>query len=111
MKILLDHCVPRLIGPLLTGHEYSTTQRMGWARLKNGVLLNEAAGAGFDALLTVDQNLAYQTNPRTLTLAVVVLDCRSNLLNALTPFIPNVLRLLDQPLDKQVYLVRLSAPT
>ena len=39
MKVLLDHCVPRPFGRLLTGHEVATTYEMDWARLFNGKLL------------------------------------------------------------------------
>lgn len=61
MRILLDHCVPRPFGGMLPTHEVKTTSQMGWATLKNGKLLTEAARA-FDVFLTVDKNIKSQQN-------------------------------------------------
>jgi len=47
---------------------------MKWSpRLKNGELLAAAEGAGFDVLLTCDQNIIYQQNLARRNLALVVL--------------------------------------
>lgn len=45
---------------------------MGWSGLSNGDLL-AAAQMEFDALITTDQNLSYQQNLTTRTIAIVVL--------------------------------------
>ncbi len=59
----------------------------GWSGIKNGKLLALAAGR-FDALATVDKNLAYQQNIRNLPLAVVVLDAPTNELSYLLSILP-----------------------
>ena len=46
---------------------------MGWAELTNGKLLNAAEKAGFDVMVTVDQNIRYQQNLRRRQIALVVL--------------------------------------
>jgi hypothetical protein len=46
----------------LPGHEISTAYQQGWDKLLNGELLRAAELAGFDVLLTTDQNLGYQQN-------------------------------------------------
>ena len=63
MKVLLDHDVPhRLRHALAPQHEAFTTRYLRWEHLKNGLLLQAAHDAGFDAFLTLDLNLRYQQN-------------------------------------------------
>ena len=90
MRILLDECVPRPIRRELTGHVVSTIREMGWAGKKNGELLALMAGAGFEVLLTVDQNLRFQQNHAASDVAVVVMVAPSNRLADLVPLIPAV---------------------
>jgi hypothetical protein len=47
---------------------------MGWAGVSNGQLLDEAEKAGFDALVTCDQNIVFQQNLVGRNIAVVVLS-------------------------------------
>ena len=48
---------------------------MSWdGRLENGALLNATEQAGFDILLTCDQNVPYQQNFTGRRLAVVILS-------------------------------------
>lgn len=90
MRILLDECVPRPLLRELTGHEVRTIREMGWAGKKNGELLALMAGAGFEALLTVDQNLRFQQHRAAVGVAVVVMVARTNRLADLAPLIPGV---------------------
>lgn len=90
---------------------------MGWETFENGVLIEAAAGDGFDALLSIDKNIEHEQNLRGLPLPVIVLDSVSNALPALLPFAPFVLELLKSPLDRILYIVQsdgvvlqLSAP-
>jgi len=73
LKILFDHNVPRPLGRFLLGHEVTIAADIGWATLENGDLLNAAELAGFDLLLTCDQNISYQQNLTGRRLALVVL--------------------------------------
>jgi hypothetical protein len=72
MRVLLDACVPRPLRRYLPGHTVRVAQEMGWAQLKNGVLLKEAE-LQFDAFITTDQNLKYQQKVGGRKLAVLVL--------------------------------------
>lgn len=63
---------------------------MGWAGTKNGELLALMAGAGFEVLLTVDQNLGHQQNLAASGVAVVVMVSPTNRLPDLLPLIPGV---------------------
>jgi aspartate-semialdehyde dehydrogenase len=55
----------------------STAFELNWGQLKNGDLLSEAEKAGFDVLVTTDQNLKYQQNLSTRRIGVVVIDTTS----------------------------------
>ncbi len=74
MRILFDANTPAPLGRFLRGHEVTLADRLGWQGLANGMLLDAAEGAGFDLLLTCDQNLRYQQNFTGRKLAVVVLS-------------------------------------
>ncbi len=73
MKVLFDHNVPHKLRHLLPGHEIKTADEMSWAELDNGLLL-AAEDAGFDVMLTADNNLSYQQNLTGRKLALVVLS-------------------------------------
>ncbi len=74
MKILFDQGVPAPLRSLLPGHSVETAFEQGWSDLKNGDLLDAAELAGFDVLVTTDQNLRYQQNlgGRRISIAVLL---------------------------------------
>ena len=57
MNILLDECVDRRLARDLVGHLVSTVPKMGWAGIKNGVLL-ALAEKEFEAFVTVDRKIS-----------------------------------------------------
>lgn len=80
MRILLDKNVPVGVRAFLSQHEVQTIPQMKWSpALKNGELLAAAEEAGFEVLLTCDQNIVYQQNLMGRKLALVVLG--SNIWN------------------------------
>lgn len=97
MRILLDEDVPRRLGRELVGHDVSTVPGMGWASVKNGILLDLATAAGFEVLMTCDRGMQYQQNVATLGLAVVVLAVPNKRLDTIRVLVPEVLALLDAP--------------
>ena len=97
MRVLLDEQLPRQLAPYLTSHDVRTVQQEGWAGLKNGELLKRARTAGFEALLTADQNLEFQQNLARSGLFVVVIVAVSNALEDLLPAVPAVLTALAAP--------------
>ena len=68
---------------------------MGWSGVKNGLLLARAARSGFTALVTMDNGVAYQQNPATLPLSVVILSAASNDIDDLLPLVPQLLKLFE----------------
>ena len=98
MRILLDEQLPRHLAPYLTGHETRTVKQQGWAGLKNGALLKEAATAGFEVFLTSDRNIEFQQNLKQAELFVVVLVALTNKLEDLLPLVPSVLWAKARPI-------------
>src|SRR5262245_66380838 len=89
MRVLLDHCVDRRLRRLLPGHQVRTAYEMGWATLKNGKLLDEAA-ARFDVFVITDQNLPHQQSLAGRSLAVIILVAVNNRFETLAPLMPAV---------------------
>jgi hypothetical protein len=73
MRILLDQNTPIGVRRILAAHDVRTAFQMGWSGLSNGALLDAAEQAGFEALVTCDQNIVTQQNLAGRTIAVVVL--------------------------------------
>ena len=74
MRVLFDQATPVPLRPFLQGHTVRTAAQEGWSQLRNGDLLIAAEAAGFDVLLTTDQNMRYQQNLAGRKIAVVVID-------------------------------------
>lgn len=100
MNVLLDECLPRRLKQELSGHTVSTVPEMGWAGTKNGALLRLAETA-FEVFVTIDQNVAYQQNLRSVVLGIVVLVAPNNRLETLRLLMPKVAAILPtiQPGD------------
>jgi hypothetical protein len=73
VRILFDQGTPVPLRRALPEHVITTTYEENWGTLQNGELLHAAEAAGFDAIITTDQNLRYQQNLSARRLAVLVL--------------------------------------
>jgi hypothetical protein len=93
MRVILDECLPRKLGPELVGHNVTTVQKEGWSGILNGWLLAQIAGK-FDAFITVDKNLPAQQETNELSFGVIVLRAPSNRLKDLRPLVPQLLSAL-----------------
>lgn len=105
MKILFDHCVAKPLKKEFPRHEVKTTREMRWEDLKNGALLSKAEEAGFNLLLTVDQNLQYQQNLSGRAIAVVVMIAGGITVGDLRQLVPAVENVLLALQPGQVYQV------
>ncbi|HEY0007773.1 MAG TPA: DUF5615 family PIN-like protein [Tepidisphaeraceae bacterium] len=74
MKLLVDENIPHAMRQTLAPHDTFTMAYIGSDGIKNGKLLALAADHVFDALITLDDGIAYQHNVETLPLAVVILS-------------------------------------
>jgi len=73
MKILFDQGTPVPLRRHLHPGRVDTAAEMGWSELGNGELLAVAEEAGFDILITTDQNLRYQQNLAQRKIGIIVL--------------------------------------
>lgn len=58
----------------LVKHQVRTAAEQGWGRLDNGSLLSAAESNGFHVMVTADQSIEYQQNPKGRKLALVVIS-------------------------------------
>ena len=94
VKILLDECLPRRLARLLTGHEATTVQQMGWSGLSNGELINVMADQ-FDVFLTIDGSLTFQQNLTEMSFRLIILSAPTNQIEDLGPLVPEILMAMD----------------
>ncbi len=73
MRIFFDQGTPAPLRRALIGHEIATAFERGWGTLQNGELLRAIEVAGFEAIVTTDQNLRYQQKLEGRRLAILVL--------------------------------------
>lgn len=88
MRLLIDECVDERLRLLFPGHDCQTARFAALAGLKNGRLLDAAEAAGFDVLMTVDQNIPNQQNLTGRRVSVMILCGPTNRLRDLEPLIP-----------------------
>jgi hypothetical protein len=73
VKVLFDQGTPVPLRRHLLAHQVTTVYELSWSTLQNGALIARAEAAGFEVLVTTDQNLNYQQNLKQRKLAIVVL--------------------------------------
>jgi hypothetical protein len=104
VKVFLDECVDWRLARDIVGHDVKTARQMAWTTVKNGALLTLAA-QHFDVFVTVDRNLSFQQNLNDFSIAVVVLQAKTNRLADLRPLIPNLLTTLESAMPGAARLV------
>ncbi len=105
MRILLDENLNWRLKRDLPGHEVESVPLLGWAGIQNGALLRRAVESGFDALITMDSNMAHQQNLPAHPIAVLVLRAASNRLQDTQPLMSAVLAaLLHAPKGKRTII-------
>ena len=73
MRILFDVNMPEPLRRYLAEHTVDTADEKGWARIRNGNLLDNAERDGYEVLITADQSMRYQQNIAGRQLSVIVL--------------------------------------
>ena len=94
MRLLIDECVDEHLRHLFRDHDCQTARYAGLAGLSNGDLLAAAEAAGFDVVVTVDQNIPFQQNLESRTIAVLILCGSTNRLRDLQKIVPAALEAL-----------------
>jgi hypothetical protein len=101
----LDECVPQDFCKSFVDDECHAARRVGLGGKKNGELLNAAEHAGFEVLITVDQNMPHQQNLDGRGLALLIIHAQSNKLRDLLPHVPACLTGLRRIQSGQVLRV------
>jgi hypothetical protein len=97
VKVFLDECVDWRLARDIVGHDVKTARQMGWTTVKNGALLT-LASQHFDVFVTVDRNLSFQQNLDKFSIAVVVLQAKTNRLADLRPLASSLLVAIESAL-------------
>jgi predicted nuclease of predicted toxin-antitoxin system len=77
MRILFDQGTPVPLRGALPHHAVETAYERSWQQLTNGQLLNAAEAAGFELLITTDQQFCYQQNLASRRIRILVLRTTS----------------------------------
>ena len=72
-RILLDEGVPIGVRGLLIMHDVPSAAEVGWAGLTNRDQIVAADDAGYEVMITADQNIRYQQNLAKRRISLVVL--------------------------------------
>ena len=110
IRVLLDEMLStRLAGELSEGIQGISVRRMEWKGKKNGELLQLAANASFDAVLTLDKTMRHQLNEAILPLPVIVMHpdpaAKQRLIVVKALIADHAIGLLRQNLENRFYNV------
>jgi hypothetical protein len=94
MRLLIDECVDERLRLLFPDHDCQTARFAGLSGLKNGRLLEAAEAAGFEVLITVDQNIPDQQNFTGRSISLLILYGTTNRLRDLEPLVPAAISVL-----------------
>jgi predicted nuclease of predicted toxin-antitoxin system len=72
MRLIFDENMPFTLARELPGHECSSVIALGWRGTENGALLTRAEQAGFDVLMTLDDDISPEQNMKGRKIAVLV---------------------------------------
>ena len=78
MRVLVDECVDQRLRLLFTRHDCQTAAYAKLSGLKNGALLTAAEAAGFDVLITTDQEIPFQQNLAMRRISILILCAPTN---------------------------------
>jgi predicted nuclease of predicted toxin-antitoxin system len=106
MKILIDECIDERLRLSFSAYDCKTVRFAGFAGLKNGRLLEAAEAAGFNVLITVDQNIPDQQNLTGRKLSIIVPYAQTNRLRDLLSLVPAAIAGLKSIHPGQVVTIR-----
>jgi len=104
VRVLLDESIPVDFAHALTAVGAQTVKALGWAGLKNGALLRQAAEQ-FQVLVTMDKNLRFQQNLAAHPIGVVLIRAQSNRIGDLQPLVPQILDAITAVAPGQILAV------
>ena len=94
LRILFDKNVPDLLRRHLIDYQVQTADEEGWGQISNEELISRAEKAGYQIMLTCDQNIQYQQNMSHRKISMVVLG--SNIWPSIRPRIAEIAAALQR---------------
>jgi len=95
MRVLIDECIDERVRLLFPGHDCQTARFAEFTGLTNGQLLDAAEAAGFEVLVTVDQEIPEQQNMVGRRISILILRAPTNRLRDLEAIVPAALSALQ----------------
>jgi len=90
MRVLLDENLPRRLKHYFTKDvKVLTVQDCGWKGLQDGELLH-IAQTEFDIFVTTDKGIPFEQNLSLFSIAIVILEARSNRFEDLLVLLPRL---------------------
>jgi hypothetical protein len=106
VRILLDENVPHPLMRVLSGHEVSTVQGLGWRGILNGELLR-IAEESFDVFILADKNMRYQQNMDGRRIAIIELP--TNRWPLLLPLAPRIAEMVQNARPGEYLIIELPS--
>jgi predicted nuclease of predicted toxin-antitoxin system len=106
MKLLVDECIDERLRLLFRGYDCQTARYANLAGLKNGQLLDAAEAAGFDILITADQNIPNQQNLDGRKISLMILCAPTNRLRDLAMLVSEAISTLGSIRPGDVVRIR-----
>jgi len=108
LRILFDKNVPYSLRRHLIDYHVQTADDEGWAQVSNGDLIRCAEKAGYQILLTCDQNIQYQQNMARRKISMVVLG--SNIWPTIRPRIAEIVAALKRVSPGSFEFIEIAPP-
>ena len=108
LRVLFDKNVPYLLRRHLAGYQVQTADDEGWGQVSNGDLIDLAEKAGYQIMLTCDQNIQYQQNIAHRTISMVVLG--SNIWPCVRPKIAGIAAALKRVSPGSFEFIEIAPP-
>lgn len=107
-RVLFDKNVPYSLRRYLIDYQVRTAEDEGWGQVSNGELIALAENAGYQILLTCDQNIQYQQNMAHRRLSMVVLG--SNIWPSIIPKITDITAALGRAAPGSFEFIEITPP-
>jgi hypothetical protein len=96
VRVLIDNCLPVKLRDHIGGHTVETATYRGWGALSNGDLI-AAIGAGFDAVVSIDQGTNFERAiSRRPILGVLLPGSQGSRLEDVLPLVDGIEAALDR---------------
>lgn len=97
MRVLLDNCVARRFGQLISEHDVKHAQELGWDTLDDRELVAKAESEGFDVLVTIDQGIQHQVSFEGRKIGLITLKPGRFVMAGLSGLAPKLHEALKTP--------------